>query len=55
MFDVWIMKQAGDDWEHVCSCPNTVDMGEIVAALQVLFGNFAGIEISPEKTDAIAQ
>lgn len=52
MFDVWIMRHPGDDWEHVCSCPNTVDIGEIVAAVQVLYGDVVGIEVSPEVVDA---
>lgn len=56
MFDVYVAlldTEDEDGWNYVfvCSVPKTTDMGEIVAALDVLFPQRIGCTIEPSKED----
>lgn len=50
MFNVFVTLPDKDEWVYVSTTPTSVDLGEIVAACQVLYPNMVGFTV--EKADA---
>lgn len=53
LYDVYVFLPGGEagDATYVASTPTTVDIGDIVAAVQVLFPNLIGCSVEPATED----
>ena len=47
MLDVFVLLPNEEEWTFVTCTPNTVDIGEIVVACQVLYPNMIGVCVEP--------